>query len=82
MKHSDRKDFKCCLCDYKVAIANYLRGKLMQLMNPCRIHVRFVIMMGKLNKHVLAEHEGVKYSCDHCTNTDKVALKQHIKSQH
>ena len=25
MKHSDRKDFKCNLCDYKGAIAKYLR---------------------------------------------------------
>ena len=28
MKHSDRKDFKCNLCDYKGAIAKYLRRQI------------------------------------------------------
>ena len=35
-------------------------------------------MLGKLKKHVLTKHEGVRYSCDYCTNTEEVALKQHI----
>ena len=39
-------------------------------------------MLGKLKKHVLTKHEGVRYSCDYCTNTEEVALKQHIESHH
>ena len=36
-----------------------------------------------LDKHVLIKHEGVRYSCDYCTDksTYKVAFKQHIKAQ-
>ena len=35
-----------------------------------------------LKKHALTKHEGVRYSCDYCTNTEEVALKQHIESHH
>ena len=41
-----------------------------------------MIMLGKLKKHVLTKHEGVRHSCDYCTNTEEVSLKQHIESHH
>ena len=37
-----------------------------------------------LKKHDLTKHEVARYSCVYCTrkSTEKVALKQHIKSLH
>ena len=46
MKHSDRKDFKCDLCNYQG------QDTLMQLITLCLIHFSTVIinMLGKPNK--------------------------------
>ncbi|CAH0549710.1 unnamed protein product, partial [Brassicogethes aeneus] len=37
-----------------------------------------------LKRHIKTRHEGIKYSCSHCSKsyTSKVNLNEHVRSKH
>ena len=60
----------------------FILKKIMNLCNKCENTAK---RNAFLKKHAITKHKGFRHSSDYCTHimsTDKVAVKQHIKSEH
>jgi KRAB domain-containing zinc finger protein len=69
-QHTDRKDFKCDMCDYKGAMAKYLRrhndAAHESVPHPCQECDYQATNKCYLKEHILTKHRGQVYSCDQC----------------